>query len=144
YRLQPGPFHKGMKKFLRLHNFLVGSTKRARGYDRIDYGYYQENPPERLPVFKPAYVGIVRFRGRVAKVRRVAERDDPVLPPMLVAKDQRGQWVWIISRTAVQTCPACGRHWVRNHTCNERRSSFFYHAVQKYGGDLWQHVRFSC
>lgn len=144
YRLQPGPFHKGMKKFLRLHNFLVGSTKRARGYDRIDYGYYQENPPERLPVFKPAYVGIVRFRGRVAKVRRVAERADPVLPPMLVAKDQHGQWVWIISRTAVQTCPACGRHWVRNHTCNERRSSFFYHAVQKYGGDLWQHVRFSC
>ncbi|WNH24983.1 DNA polymerase protein [Fowl aviadenovirus D] len=144
FRLQPAVFHKGMKKFLRLHKFLTAGTRRCRGYDRIDYGYYQENPPERLPVFKPAYVGVVRFRGRLAHVKRVAERGDPVLPPMLVTQDQNGDWVWILSRTAVQTCPACGRHWVRNHTCNERRSAFFYHTVQKFGCDLWQHVRFAC
>ncbi|QJP03671.1 DNA polymerase [Aviadenovirus cerasi] len=143
FRLQPTVFHKGMKKFLRLHRFLLAS-KRSRGYDRIDYGYYAENPADRLPDFKPAYVGVVRFKGKHADVRRVAERDDPALPPMLVAHDQDDHWVWITSRTAVQTCPTCGRHWVRNHTCNERRSAFYYHAVQKIGSDLWQHVHFSC
>ncbi|AGX93301.1 DNA polymerase [turkey adenovirus 4] len=143
YRLQPSVFHKGMKKFLRLHHFLLAS-KRSRAYDRIDYGYYQSDPVTRLAIFKPAYVGLVHFKGKQAIIKRFAERDNPVLPPMLVARNQQNEWVWITSRTAVQTCPTCGRHWVRNHTCNERRSAFFYHAVQKQGKDMWQHVRFSC
>ena len=143
FRLQPSVFHKGLKKFLRLHRFLLASH-RSRAYERIDYGHYAESPIDRLTDFKPAYIGVIRFKGKQAEIRRYAERDAPALPPMLIARDKDDRWIWITSRTAVQTCPTCGRHWVRAHTCNERRSAFFYHAVRKSGGDLWQHVRFVC
>ena len=72
FRLQPSVFHKGLKKFLRLHRFLLASH-RSRAYERIDYGHYAESPIDRLTDFKPAYIGVIRFKGKQAEIRRYAE-----------------------------------------------------------------------
>ncbi|WNM87863.1 pol [Fowl aviadenovirus A] len=142
FRFQPTVFPIGLKKFLRTHRFLL--SKRARGYDRIDYLHYARDPERSLPDFKPAQVTVIDFKGKTARLRTVHISEHPALPPMLIAKNVTGEWVWITSRTPVQQCPTCGRHWVRRHSCNERRSAFYYHAVQGSGSDLWQHVHFSC
>lgn len=142
FRFQPSAFGLGMKKFLKTHRFLL--SKRSRGYDRIDYLHYSENPEISLRAFRPANVTVVEFRGRQARYRICHQTSNPALPPMVIAKDDSGAWVWITSRTPVQQCPHCGRHWVRNHDCSARRSAFYYHAVQKSGKEMWQHVHFSC
>ena len=142
YRLQPSPFQRGLKTFLRTHRFLL--TKRSRSYERIHYAYYERDPVARLPDFRPAYVGVLRFEGKRAVVERRAECPEPALPPMIVARYPDGHWYWITSRTPVHRCPRCGRLWAKKHDCNERRSAFYYHAVGKHGSELWQHVHFSC
>ncbi|ADQ39053.1 DNA polymerase [Fowl aviadenovirus C] len=145
FKLQCVPFARGMKKFLKLHKFLL--TERSRQYDIIDYGFYERDPTNSLRVFRPKYIGVLKFLGRNADIERLFEDEAPLLPPILLARDARREperWLWVLSRTAVQHCPTCGRHWVRNHACNERRSAFYYHAVQKTGSEMWQHVHFSC
>lgn len=151
FKLHVVPFAKGLKKFLRTHRFLL--TERSRGYEFIDYGYYERDPTRSLRVFRPAYVGVLRFAGKQAEIQRVFETpstETALLPPILLVRDAADRtrapqrWAWVLSRTLVQQCPTCGRHWVRNHVCNERRSAFYYHAVQKTGSEMWQHVHFSC
>lgn len=141
-RFQPTVFVKGLKRFLRLHKFLL--NEKTRQYDRINYCYYLDDPLERLPVFQPAYIGVVKLKGRKASIKKVFESDNPKLPPMLITRDIDGTWAWITSRTPMQQCPRCGRYWVKGHVCNQSRSAFFYHVVEKSGRKLWQHVPFKC
>lgn len=141
-KFQPTIFVKGLKKFLKIHKFLL--TARSKDYDRIDYCYYLEDPIERLPVFRPTYLGVLKIKGRKATIKKVYTAEVPLLPPMLITKDITGVWMWITSHTPMQQCPRCGRYWIRNHSCNEQRSAFFYHVVDKAGRKLWQHVPFNC
>lgn len=141
-RFQPTTFVKGMKKFLRLHNFLI--CKRTRMYDHINYQYYMKNPVKRLQVFQPASINIVIIHGRKARIKEMFKADYPVLPPIYIMRDINEQWVWITSRTQVQRCPHCGRYWLNNHKCSLSRSSFYFHAVEKEGRKMWQHVPFKC
>ncbi|QJC19247.1 DNA polymerase [Duck adenovirus 4] len=142
FKFKSSPFGAGLRRFLRTHDFLI--NKRSRWYDRIDYAYYARDP-RRLSDFAPAFVAVVRPRGKHAKLLRIAEAEKPVLPPMYVAKDRvDGRWLWIQSIAPTQQCPTCGRAWVKDHSCNERRSAFFYHVVQRTGREMWQHVHFSC
>lgn len=146
FKLQTVPFVIGLKRFLKTHRFLL--SERSRSYDLIDYGFYEKDPLQSLRVFKPSSIAFLRFAGKHAEIQRAHEEtEDPLLPPVLLAKDARRgkeRWMWVLTRTAVQQCPSCGRHWVRRHICNERRSAFYYHAVQKSGREMWQHVHFSC
>lgn len=141
-KFQPTIFVRGLKKFLKTHKFLL--TNRSKDYERIDYCYYLEDPVERLTVFRPTYLGILKIKGRKAEIKKVYEAQVPLLPPMIITKDITGTWAWITSQTPMQQCPRCGRHWIKNHVCNQQRSAFFYHVVDKAGRKLWQHVPFKC
>nr|AGH58206.1 polymerase [Gull adenovirus] len=63
---------------------------------------------------------------------------------MLITRDLTDAWTWISSRAPVRKCLSCGRYWNTGHSCNELRSAFYFHAVQKNGRDMWQHVPFRC
>ncbi|BCZ16695.1 DNA polymerase [Aviadenovirus bubonis] len=142
FRFQPSVFVKGLKKFLRTHRFLL--LQHTRQYEYIDYRYYQQDPETSLRVFKPSYIGVIVFHGNKAKIKKVFEAENPVLPPMFIARDKQSNWVWITSRTPLQHCITCGRYWVRDHECSEKRSAFYYHVVQGSGMQFWQHLHFSC
>ncbi|UKS51805.1 DNA polymerase [Falcon aviadenovirus A] len=142
FKFQPTVFVKGMKKFLRLHNFLL--CKRTRKYDHINYQYYMRKPLQRLQIFQPASINVLFICGKKAKVKEVFKADYPVLPPIYLTKDKGGQWVWITSRTPMQKCPHCGRYWLSKHKCNDTRTAFYFHAVEKEGRKMWQHVPFKC
>ncbi|WPS63611.1 DNA polymerase [Aviadenovirus phalacrocoracidae] len=141
-RLKPTEFAKGLKRYLKLHKFLL--CRRSRMYDKIDYGYYAEDPVNRLPAFQPAYVGVLELRGKKAVVSETHRSLSPKMPPMTITPDGDGGWAWISGITPLRQCPRCGRYWSRGHTCNERRSAFYYHAVEKSGRKMWQHVPFKC
>ncbi len=140
FRFQPTIFERGLKKFLKTHNFLV--MPRTRQYDRIDYSYYAQEPDTRLMDFKPAYIGVVTFKGKKATIEQIAHATTPKMPPMLITRAASGEWMWILGRAPMKHCVNCGRAWVYTHNCNEKRSAFFYHAVDKKGRQLWQHVPF--
>nr|WJJ54607.1 MAG: pol [Otus scops adenovirus] len=142
FRFQLTLFVKGLKRFLRFHRFLL--LRYSRQYDYIDYSFYENDPENSLRVFRPSYIGVIITKGNKAKIKKVYESDNPVLPPMIIARGAQGNWLWITSQTPTQHCITCGRFWVRGHDCNERRSAFYYHVVRRTGSQMWQHVHFSC
>lgn len=142
FRFQPTVFERGLKNFLKTHRFLL--VQRSRYYDRIDYAYYAEDPPERLRVFEPAYLGVLTIDGKTAEIQEIYRSSTPKLPPIIICQELTDKWVWITSRVPMHQCPNCGRFWLKDHACNEIRSAFYFHAVDKGGRKLWQHVPFRC
>nr|WGL40794.1 DNA polymerase [Tawny frogmouth aviadenovirus A] len=143
HRFQPVLFRRGLRRFLKLHRFLLHAD-RSRLYDRIDYAYYEQEPTRRLREFLPASLAVVVLRGLQAHLRVVYRAEQPKMPPMLIAKGEDGLWLWIAAYAPVKRCPACGNYWVREHNCCERRAAFRYHVIDRAGSERWKHVYFSC
>nr|ASP44405.1 DNA polymerase [Marten adenovirus type 1] len=135
-------FAWGMRKFLKLHHFML--TSRSRRYNQIDYEFYQQDPIDRLKAFKPTFIGIYTFKGRKAYLMKVTINEKPKLPPMFITKSTGGQWIWIKDIYPVSRCPTCGGYWVKGHKCNVQRSSFYHFSVTGEGKKTWQHLHFSC
>ncbi|QEJ80767.1 protein DNA polymerase [Southern Psittacara leucophthalmus aviadenovirus] len=135
-------FAWGMRKFLKMHKFLT--SPRSRRYNIINYQFYAEDPIENLKVFRPTFIGVFTFKGKIAKVLKIATHEKPLLPPMHIAKSADGSWIWINSITPVTRCPVCADYWVVGHKCSSKRSSFYHFAVKGEGKKMWQHLHFSC
>ncbi|AXB73034.1 DNA polymerase [Psittacine adenovirus 1] len=146
HRFQPTIFEVGMRRFLKNHLFFF--THRSRSYNRIDYSYYSVQPLRSLRLFRPSFIGVLKFRGRHVKIKVTWRAKAPKLPPILLCAPCRNAsydgWVWVSNYTPAQHCPACGEHWTRAHRCSERRAAFYHHCVIKKGQKNWQHVHFTC
>ncbi|UIY90544.1 DNA polymerase [Duck adenovirus 2] len=140
HKIRATVFIKGLRKWLTLHKFLGGN---AKGYNRIDYAYYKESPLERLTVFKPMHIQLVKLRGKTANIQRLWSSDNPVMPPISLTRDlQEDEWTWVTSIKPAQKCPKCGICWTQAHTCKQSNSAFYWMSIEKSGRELWQHVKF--
>lgn len=140
HRIRATVFLKGLRKYLTLHKFLGGNIK---GYSRINYPYYEEDPLHRLAIFKPSCIQVMKIRGKTAILKKLWVCPNPVMPPITITPDlEENKWTWITSIHPTQKCPRCGICWTNNHQCRQANSAFYWMSIEKSGRELWQHVKF--
>lgn len=140
HKIRHTVFIKGFRKYLTLHKFLGSNHK---GYQRLDYLYYEEDPIDRLTVFKPSSIRVLKIKGKTAYLDTVWTCKSPVMPPITLLRDvENNKWNWVLTIRESQKCPRCGICWTNNHKCRQSNSSFYWMTIEKSGRELWQHVKF--